>query len=324
MTAPGNGGVSTTATRSKGKGNGFNDIGSAWKFLDDMNYLKDTDEPTDTNIAYILRHVAVQNGKIPLTKAHARVLIATAMLMEEVVYQKTGEIILGKIEEQILRLTTVPVTEKLTKISNWAVEETKNLEDKGKEIIERIDKARTQLLKMVTEQIAQALLSSQTSGPPNTYVQAVGRYPRTQLTQIEPCPAILDRQHIADRQILIDFTRDSSQTPPKALSPVEWVTKGNLAIEAVFRSKKQDTSQSGSTWVHPKVVAVLTLGNGGIILEFDYKEVAVRARNKQRSLAEHLGAGWTVKEKGWSIKVKFVPISTDLDRLGLYQCMYLQ
>jgi hypothetical protein len=51
-------GVSATSTtKLRGKGNGFEDMGSVRKFLDDMNFLNDSDELRDTNITFILRQI---------------------------------------------------------------------------------------------------------------------------------------------------------------------------------------------------------------------------------------------------------------------------
>jgi hypothetical protein len=115
------GSSATSQAKTKGKGNGFENLDSARKFLDELNFLDTTDTPTDTNLAYILHQVAAQVRKIPQAKVHAKALIATAIIIEENTYHSTGIIILQRVEEQIQKLTMAPVTEKLTKISNRAI-----------------------------------------------------------------------------------------------------------------------------------------------------------------------------------------------------------
>jgi hypothetical protein len=321
MSNPGNtGGTSATSqTKAKGKGYGLENLESARKFLDELNFLDTTDTPTDTNLAYILRQVAAQVGKIPQAKVHAKALIATALIIEENAYLSSGAIILQRVEEQIQKLTTVPVTEKLTKISNRAVEETKRLEDKGADVVKRIEDAATHLVKDVTDHLARTPPPTLTNGPPNSYAQAAGRLPRTMHPHVAQRPAILDRRHIAERQILIDHTQDASHPVPKTLTPGEWVAKGNLAIEETFKAERLAASQAGASWDQPKVIASSMLRNGGILLELNSKEAALQVRNKQQAFTDNLGIGWTVKAKTWSIKIKFVPITTDLARLGLFQ-----
>jgi hypothetical protein len=100
------GSSATSQAKTKGKGNGFENLDSAKKILDELNFLDTTDTPTDTNLAYILRQVAAQVGKIPQAKVHAKALITTAIIIEENSYQLTGSIILQRVEEQIQKLTT--------------------------------------------------------------------------------------------------------------------------------------------------------------------------------------------------------------------------
>jgi hypothetical protein len=323
-----NTGATSAAAKGKSRSLGIDNLDQARKHLDEMNYLQDMEEPTESNLAFVIRQIAAQIGKISLAKSHAKALVAVALVLEEEAFKKLGDVIVARVEEKLAQLTTVPVTEKLTRISNRAVEETTRMEEKSKEVVDRIEKASEKLVNEVTSHMSQASQASQAvSGPrslPGSYAHAAATFGPSQPSRTSSeRPAQLDRQSIVEKQILVDFVRDGSLAPPKPLSPREWVTKSNAAIEAAFAEERVNTGASVQPLVLPKVVAATTLKNGGILLELDSKESATKVRAKQQCFANSLGAGWLIKEKAWSVKIKFVPVSTNIDRAGLIQqiCM---
>jgi hypothetical protein len=284
-------------------------IEEARSILDSFDFLGVDDVANEEDLAFALRQMAAEMAKIQTTKELAKAAAAIAFIWEENAYQRAGTRILEVVNSRIQSIATT--SDQLSQISNKAIDEVNRMEIKGKEFIDRIDKATSQL----TTEISDKLNATQESlaSSARTYAQIANSATRNPTTSMPPSatrPAILNRRPITKKQILIDFERNSNLPQPKALSELEWVTKANVAIDAIFKDSSGETPK-------PKVVATSRLRNGGIVLELDNADSASEIRARKSTFAQHLGVGWQVKEKLYTVMGKFIPVNYDWSRSGI-------
>lgn len=118
----------------------------------------------------------------------------------------------------------------------------------------------------------------------------------------------LERESLKARQVLIDFVQDGSLPAPGTLSEKLWIAKVKAALDLTFPA-----DDPHEFFAKPVINAVNKLSNGGIVLEFDSAESALFIRERKEAFASNVGVGWTVKTRSWTVMLKFIPVTTNIE-----------
>jgi hypothetical protein len=322
MTGPSNGATGTTTSATarpqttKEKSASTETVDKAKKALHELDFIHCNSDNSEKEIEEevlitALKQIAGELNKWERNKDAAKAIRAIATIWKEGAYDRAGKAIMERVEQQLKETAS----------------ETEQLQERGKEVLGEIEKAQEKLVAEVSERLAstQAVTQEVIQSQARMYAGATTAggngtpLASTQGSQnASPRPSRqLEKMETGERQVLIDFDRNGGLRPPTTpLKEIEWVTKANLAIDNLFVETSQQEERDEEVGEKPRVTAVNLLRNGGIVLEMDSAESATKIRRLAKDFEAGLGVGWLVKNRIWTARAKFIPISTNLDSLG--------
>src|ERR1700753_1673672 len=138
------------------------------------NDIGETREIAEEVLITALRQITGELNKLEKNKNAAKAIRAIATLWKERAFDNAGKAIIERVEQRLKEITSVPVNEELTNISNKAATETVRLQEKGKEVLGAIEKAQERLISEVSGRIAasQATTQNATNLQVRTYAGA--------------------------------------------------------------------------------------------------------------------------------------------------------
>lgn len=254
-------------------------------------------------------------------------LRAIGLILKEAAFKTFGDNIIDNFMEKahIVTANLVDIGEKVDKQLNLAMNLDNLVEDASKELRETtetlkntveclarngeesrndIDKAAERLTETI-EQIPE-LITTNTEPQTHPFTPFTPSFAAITATP-PPNSAKLARNRLQDRQILLDKAPGLESHGIASLIDVEAIAKGNEAIRLTFG----DTDEGAQI----KVAGIRKLRNGGVVLEMNTREAAIKVKERKNDFEKNLGGTSILKNREWATLAEYVPITHKTDSI---------